>query len=517
VPLPDATGVWDYKAAAAVTRAAHPFLTASETPGPVYPENNFNDFDIQPLLLNYISRRGPVLAKADINHDGLEDVFIGGSKGHPAQIFLQSASGVLLPSRQPDIEKDSLGETGAAEFFDADGDGDKDLYVAGGGYAFEENDSALQGRLYLNDGKGHFSRAEGAVPFLPISAGCVKAADIDGDGSLDLFIGGRVVPGKYPVAPESKILLNDGKGHFRDATAEVAPALAQIGMVTDAVWIDLNKDGRPDLVVVGEWMPVKVFLNKGGRLEDASDKYIKFPSTGWWNTIQAADLDGDGDLDLVLGNQGLNNQFKASEKEPMTLYYKDFDGNGSIDPIFCYFIDGVSYPAASRDDLTGEIPSLKKKFIEYHQYADATIKDLFSPDELKDAGPLKAEILNSVWLENRGDSGFLKRDLPQEAQYGPVYAIAATDIAGTGKKDLVLAGGNQWTRIRFGRYRAGHGTLLLNDGKGNFRYIPQPQSGLNLRDDIRSVLELGSVGAGPKRLLFGANNSGVKIYTLKKD
>ena len=257
-------------------------------------------------------------------------------------------------------------------------------------------------------------------------------------------------------------------------------------------------------------MPVTIFHNSNGQLEDASAKYIKFPSTGWWNRVVAADLDGDGDDDLILGNQGLNNQFQASRQEPLTLYYKDFDNNGIVDPVFCYYIAGVSYPAASRDDLTTEMPLLKKKFIEYHSYADATINDLFSPAELKDAGLLKTELLESVWLENKGDSGLLKRDLPKEAQYGPIDAIISVDVNGDGRKDLVLAGGNQWTRIRFGRYRAGHGVLLLNDGKNGFRYVPQYQSGLNLRDDVRGAVQL----EGTKKILFGVNDGPARIYTF---
>ena len=552
----DASGIWDYttktghpapaltattgrasappttptSAPAPRTLPAHPFLTASSVPSPVHTENAFNDFDRQPLLLNYLSRRGPCMATADVNGDGREDLFIGGSKGHPAQLFLQSPDGRLILSPQPDIAKDCLQDDGAAVFFDANGDGYTDLYIAAGGYEAGPADPSLCGRLYLNNGKGRFTRSRDAIPPIPLNAGCVKAADIDGDGDLDLFIGGRVVTGKYPFSPGSKILLNDGKGHFTDATSKIAPALDSLGMVTDAVWIDLNNDKRPDLVVVGEWMPVKVFLNKSNsppstastgstastiagapssvHLQDASSQYIRFPSTGWWNRIAVADLDGDGRPDLILGNQGLNNQFTASPQHPLTLYYKDFNKNGTIDPIFCYYIGGISYPAASRDDLTAEVPSLKKKFLEYHTYANATIHDLFSPEQLKDAGPLTAETLSTVWLQNKGDSGFTLRPLPLEAQYGPVEAIAATDIDGDGHPDLVLAGGNQWTRIRFGRFRASHGILLLNDGKGNFRYVTQDRSGLQLRDDVRDVKDLGG-----KKLIFGVNDGPARIYT----
>jgi hypothetical protein len=544
----DAAGTWDYKVRHV---APKPLLTnisaplsnasASSAPGakttsaltgktaPAFPivhtENAFNDFDQQPLLLNYLSRRGPCMAKADVNGDGLEDLYVGGSKGHPGRLFLQSKTGTFISAHATAIEKDSLADDGAALFFDANGDGHPDLFVAAGGYELGTNDPLLRSRLYLNDGKGHFNLAVKALPDLLLNASCAAAADIDGDGALDLFVGGRVVPGKYPLSPGSKLLHNDGKGHFTDVTSHIAPALDSIGMVTDAVWIDLNKDKKPDLVLVGEWMPVKVFINAGSSeknksaaasgkpgfaplLKDASSQYIKFPSTGWWNRITVADLNGDGLPDLVLGNQGTNNQFTASPSRPLTLYYKDFNHNGTIDPVFCYYIGDTSYPAASRDDLTGEIPFLKKKFIEYHNYADATIHDLFSADELKDAGPLKAETLSSIWLENRGDSGLIPRQLPPEAQYGPVYAIAATDVNGDGNLDIVLAGGNQWTRIRFGRYRANHGVLLLGDGKGNFHYVPQDRSGLQLRDDVRGVVDMGS----SKQLIFGVNDRPAAIY-----
>ena len=500
----DATGVWDYKAGHVAPKA----LLAIVPTTLAHKENTFNDFDQQPLLLNYLSRRGPCMAKADVNGDGLEDLYIGGSKGHPGQLFLQSKSGAFIAAHATAIEKDSLTDDGAALFFDANGDGHPDLFVAAGGYELEGNNPLLQPRLYLNDGKGHFSLAVKALPDLLLNASCATAADIDGDGAPDLFVGGRVVPGKYPLSPGSKLFHNDGKGHFTDETKKLAPALDSLGMVTDAVWLDLNKDKKPDLVVVGEWMPVKVLINAGAKFNDASAQYIQFPSTGWWNRIAVADLNGDGNPDLILGNQGTNNQFSASPQKPLTLYYKDFNHNNTIDPVFCYYIGDTSYPAASRDDLTGEIPFLKKKFIEYHSYANATIHDLFSAEDLKEAGPLKAETLSSIWLENRGDSGLIPKQLPSEAQYAPVYAIAATDVNGDGHPDLVLAGGNQWTRIRFGRYRANHGVLLLGDGKGNFHYVTQDLSGLQLRDDVRGVINMGS----SKQLIFGVNDGPATVY-----
>jgi hypothetical protein len=478
-------------------------------------ENHFNDFTIQPLLPSYLSRQGPCMAKADLNKDGLEDIFVGGAKGQPGMIFMQNRNGHFEPMAEPSIAKDSLSEDVAAIFFDANGDGYPDLYVASGGYEFEPHDSLLQDRLYLNDGKGHFTKSPNSLPSLLFSKSCVRAADIDNDGDLDLFIGGRVVPGQYPIAPPSKILLNDGRGHFTDATASLAPMLDRVGMVTDAAWVDLNHDHYPDLVLVGEWMPIKIFINEKGKLVDRSADYIHFPSTGWWNSILAGDFDGDGNTDLIIGNQGLNNQFHASEKEPVTLYYKDFRGDGRPDPILCYYINGISYPIYSKDDLTDQFPWLKKKFLAYDQYATATIHDLFTGEQLKDAHILKADLMQTVYLHNTGEGGFENIPLPMEAQLSPVYAITSTDLNKDGKPDLILAGNNAWTRIKFGRYRANHGVVLLNDGKGNFRYVNQRVSGLNVRGDVRSLLTLSTRKGAT--LVFGLNDDSVKTYQLISD
>lgn len=453
-------------------------------------ENDFNDFSVQTLLHNYLSREGPCMAVGDVNGDGLDDLYIGGSKNKTGRMYIQQAHAKFIEKLQPSFKNDADSEDAGAEFFDADGDDDLDLYVASGGYEFNERDPALQDRLYINDGSGVFLKKENGLPQALISKGCVKTADIDMDGDLDIFVGGRLVPGKYPVAPDSKMFLNDGKGNFSDVTVALAPDLQKLGLVTDAIWMDVNNDEFLDLMVVGEWMPVKIFINQKGKFVDASGTYIKFPSTGWWNTLYADDMDSDGDLDVVVGNCGLNTQFRASETEPVTLYYDDFDQNGSVDPILSYFVDGVSYPATSRDDLIAQIPSLKKSFLTYSDYSEATIHDLFSEDKLKGASVLKAEIMETVYLENRGNKDFALHILPKEAQYSPVHDIASMDANNDGLKDILLCGNNTWTRIKYGRYSSNHGVLLKGERQGGFTYVPQSVSGLNIRGNVRSLQKI---------------------------
>ncbi len=476
-------------------------------------ENQFNDFTVQSLLPAYLSRSGPCMAKADVNRDGREDLYIGGAAGQAGSLYLQSPDGTFTISNQQAFAADALSEDTRSVFFDADNDGDQDLYVASGGYEFAMNDPLLQDRLYLNDGSGHFMKSVSALPVMTESTGAVAEADIDRDGDMDLFVGGRVVPGRYPESPRSYLLINDGKGKFSDATQAESATLLHTGMVTDAVFTDVNLDGAPDLVVVGEFMPIRVMINHNGKLYDETGTYVPFASSGCWNRILAADLDGDGDEELVIGNMGVNGQLKATAAQPVTVWYKDYDGNGSVDPILHYYIDGVSYPAASRDDLAEQLPMLNKKYLAYATYANATTATLFTPEQSKGAQEVKAELLETILLENDRGKGYKRRALPVEVQYAPIYAMQAGDADGDGIKDLVLAGNQAWARIKLGRFRANHGLMLKGMPGLDFRAVPQFTSGFTVRGDTRDLLWMN---AGKRKVvIFGVSDEAAAVYEIR--
>lgn len=472
-----------------------------ESPGAI------NDFKRQPLMVNPLSFSGPSIVKGDVNGDGLEDVYVGGENGKVGELYLQQKNSTFILKPSPAFEADKGSTDGAAVFFDANGDGKPDLYVCSGGYAdFLPDDPRLQDRLYLNDGNGNFTKAKGALPKMTSSKSCVKVADINGDGYPDLFVGGRVIPGRYPEAPESYILINDGKGHFTNETIKYNPSIKNIGMVTDAAWVDMNGDKKPDLIVVGEWMPITVFENQNGTLVEATGKYFNKKYAGWWNCLQVSDVNKDGHPDLVVGNIGLNTQCKASDAEPAEMYFKDFDDNGAVDPILCFYIQHKSYPYVTRDELLDQISIMRPRFPDYKSYADATIGQVFTPEEMKGVNLLSANYLSTACFISNKQGKLHPVELPPQAQYSPVYTITALDYDHDGNLDLLLCGNINHARLRFGKYDANYGVLLKGDGKGHYKYIPQTQSGFKLKGDVRGVLNINGL------LLFGVNESGIKAY-----
>ena len=474
-------------------------------------EEGFNDFKRQPLLMTMLTTCGPVMAKGDVNSDGLADVFVGGAKGNPGKVFLQNQQGTFDESLS-NTAFTKLCTDADALFFDADKDRDLDLYVVSGGYNdYEAKDKALKDRLYVNDGSGKFAQATDALPDMMGSKSCVTAADFDHDGDLDLFVGGRVIPGKYPATPASYFLINTG-GRFENATASKSSGLSNIGMVSDAKWLDVNGDQWEDLVVIGEFMSIEVFINNQGKtLDRSSGKFFDRDLTGLWTKMIVHDFDKDGDEDIVVGNLGLNTQLRASEKEPLTLVYKDFDTNGSIDPILNYYVQGKEYPFPSRDELLDQMYSMRSKFTDYGSYSKATLKDIFTENDLKDAQTLKATTLESVYLENK-QGKFEVRTLPRQSQFSPIYALTLVDYNKDGNMDLILGGNQSAIRIRVGVIDANFGQLFEGDGKGNFHYVPQPLSGLSTAGDTKSLQTIEVKGA--TYLLIGINNVGVKTYKL---
>jgi hypothetical protein len=483
------------------------FVAVNDKISFVHEENEFNDFKVQTLLPHFLSRSGPCMAKGDVNGDGLEDFFIGGSKGYSGKIYLQGKSNRFRNFSSKELEADSNSEDVDATFFDCDNDGDQDLYVVSGGYEFTPGDEALQDRLYINDGQGNFKK-NNRLPKALVSKSCVRPIDFDRDGDLDLFVAGRLVAGSYPTAPTSFLLENDGKGNMSDVSRNFSGG-ASPGMIADVAVADLNSDGWPDLIMAGEWTSIKVFINNSGKFTEHTEKYITQPSNGWWNKILAADFDKDGDLDFIVGNLGVNTQMKADALNPAQLYYTDIDKNGSIDPILTFFIDGVSYPSPYLDDLISQVPSLRKQFLYYKDYSVATIDSLMPDNSTENVPVLFANKFQSVLLENTG-SKLEMVDLPIQAQFSPIYSILKTDANHDGWDDIILTGNLTQTRVRFGRYDANHGMLFLGDGNCGFKYVPQYESGLKLRGDIRSSIEIND------HLFFGVNSDSIRMYKKSK-
>lgn len=476
--------------------------------------SQFVDFKISPLLPYQLSKVGPSSAKADVNGDGLEDVFIGASSTHKSQLYLQTKDGkFVLASQQPWNDNKNI-TVADALFFDADNDGADDLYLVSGGADYYLNNKNYQDEIFENDGHGNFKKDNNALPAETISGSCVRKADYNKDGLLDLFIGSKINPGLYPSAPESFILKNISKGgqiSFQKDTQK-NNAFSHPGMVTDAVWLDINKDGWEDLVEVGEFMPITIFENHNGILTDQTKAYGLGDTNGLWCRILAGDFDNDGDTDLVIGNLGTNTQFKASAKEPLTITYADFYGNGIINPILCYYNNGKSYPYLSRDEMAGQIPSIQKKFLKYSDYSDAQLTDIFTKDQLAKASTVAVKTLRSVFLQNDGNKKFTISDLPVSAQMSPANGMVTADVDNDGNKDIILAGNFYPFRTGPGPMDAGIGLVLKGNGKGKFTPIPYSQTGLYLPGDLRNLISI----KGVNHQLFAAakNNGRLQIVEL---
>ena len=448
-------------------------------------ENYFNDFNSAFLLPHKLSREGPPIAVADVNGDGLEDLYMGHAAGGSGSLFLQGKNG-FVRSPQPVFAPADAREETDCLFFDANGDGFPDLYIATGGNEENRDPALLHDRLLLNDGKGRFIEQAGRLPALAQHGAVAIAADVDRDGDQDLFVGGRSVPARYGLAPSSYLLRNDGEGNFSDATAALAPGLGKIGMVTDARWADLDRDGWPELVLAGEWMPIVVFRNDKGRLLRSTPEGLA-QSAGWWKCLALADLDEDGDLDIIAGNQGENTRRVPSPEHPLHLYADDYDGNGSLDPILAYTTTQGVFPVATKDELIKQAPLFKKKYVRHEEYAGKTVEEILGKEALQKSLHLEALRFSSAWIENKGGLSFTLHALPLPAQFAPVRAVLPTDLNRDGHLDLLLGGNEHSCAPYFGSYDAGMGLVLLGDGKGHFRALSPVESGLYVPGETRHI------------------------------
>jgi hypothetical protein len=468
----------------------------------------FDEFKRTPSLPHQFSRNSPGIAVADADGNGLDDLFMGEDRGKDRYLFMQKKEGKF---EKVLLGKNDFEDMGSL-FLDADADGDHDLYVVSGGSLYgEKNNFMYQDRLYLNDGTGKLTRGQNLLPEMKYSGSTVVAADFDRDGDLDIFRGSRVQAEKYPYSPRSYLLQNRGEGKFADVSATVAPGLAEVGMVSAALWTDYDNDGWIDLAVVGEFMPVTFFRNEQGKLIKDSKATLQ-NSEGWWNSIAGGDFDLDGDTDYVAGNLGLNSQYKASAEEPVRVYAADFDQNGSIDPVISYYREGKEYAAAIRDVMYDQLTAImRKRFVSYTAYANAGLQEVLEADERSRALILQAFEMRSCFIENKGDGTFSVRPLPMEAQFSPVFGIVVDDFNRDGFPDVLLAGNSYSSETYSGWYDASVGTLLLGDGKGSFSVVNNQVSGLSLDQDTKA---LAQVAAGKETWIVATNNNG-PVQVLK--
>lgn len=489
-------------------------------------ETDVIDFDIERLLTHKLSQYGPGIAAGDVDGNGLDDLVIGGNNITSPTIMLQQSNGTFVEKHLPSPEGPDVRspENMGILLFDVDMDGDLDLYLVSGSNEFPAGTKNYQDRLFINNGKGNFTFRDAALPQNFSSKSCVKAADYDGDGDLDLFVGGRVLPGSYPMPVNSIILRNDtekGVIKFSNVTELVAPTLLNIGLVCDALWTDFDNDGKTDLIVAGEWMPIKFLKNSGGKLDDVTVNTGVQNNFGLWNSIVAGDFDNDGDVDYIVANLGENSFYKATEQHPLNIYAKDFDGNGSVDPVTTMYLkdeDGVlqEFPVHSPEDMKSQLPGLKKRFLSYKEFGHATFSDLFTDNDRKGMLHLKANYLQSSFLRNMGNGKFSLSPLPDEAQLAPIYGMVADDLNDDGNLDIVLVGNDYGTEVTSGRYDALNGLVMLGDGAGGFRPRTIARSGFLVEGDGKALVKLRT-GVDGYLMAASQNKGKLKIFRSKKN
>ncbi len=510
--------VADYQSPLALSQA--PILQRVTDNPPIdfqHQENTYSDFNRDRLLYQMVSAEGPKIAKGDINGDGLEDIFIGGAKGQAGALFVQQSDGQFVPTNEILFSKSKQSEDTDALFFDADGDDDLDLYVARGSNEFTGLNPALIDRLYINDGQGNFRQSPQNLPIKSKTdaSSCVRAADFDQDGDLDLFVGVRLKAGVYGIPVSSYLLENDGKGNFKNVSESKAPDLNQIGMVTDAIWADTDGDKDQDLVIVGDWMPIKILENQNGSLTHHSSLLTPQSSNGFWNCIKAGDFNQDGAIDFVIGNHGQNTRFKAAKTTPITMHVNDFDKNRSAEQIISVYNNGQAYPMALRHDLVMQLPTLKKKYLHYADYKGQSIEAIFDEKQLRTAAKSTVYTTQTSLAMNNGDGTYSLKALPIEAQLAPIYAILVEDLDKDGLLDILLGGNFYRSKPEVGIYDGSYGLLLKGNGQGAFQALTPQESGFSLKGEIR---DFTSINIGKEAsILVARNNKKVALfrYSLK--